>query len=114
MLHNLLRKGPSESITYDKENSPVNLCVKIYKYWKVTQKTVDEEDIKRNAFVNLMIKCYSLILIGKLKLCFENSHLIEANYSIVPYLKNIKHTTILKLTFISSIIGFLNKIIVFH
>ena len=42
LLHNLLRKGPSESITYDKENSPVNLCVKIYKYWKVSQKTVDE------------------------------------------------------------------------
>lgn len=70
----------------------------------MSMKTVDEEDFKRNAFVCLIIRSYALILIQKIKFCYENSHLIEANYSIAPYLSNIKENTILKLDFITSMI----------
>lgn len=88
--------------------------MKIYKYWKTSQKTTDEDDIKRNSFVCLMIRSYCLILVGKIKLCYENSHLIEANYSIVPYLTHIKENTILKLNFINSMIEFLDRCLEFH
>jgi hypothetical protein len=86
----------------------------MYKLWKLSMKTSDEEDFKRNAFVCLLIRSYALILIEKIKFCYENSHLIEANYSIVPYLSNIKENTILKLGFIQSMMEFLNNCLDFH
>ena len=42
LLHNFLRKGPKEAIMYEKDNSPLNLCIKLYKLWKTGMKTVDE------------------------------------------------------------------------
>jgi hypothetical protein len=77
-------------------------------------KTIDEEDFKRNPFVCLLIRSYSLVLIHKIKFCYENSHLIEANYSIAPYLSKIKENTILKLSFITSMLDYLNCCLEFH
>ncbi len=77
-------------------------------------KTIDEEDFKRNAFICLIIRSYALIIAQKIKLCYENSHLIEANYSIAPYLSNLKENTILKLGFITSMLDFLKNLLNFH
>ena len=41
MLHNFLRKGPSEAINYEKDNSPLKYCTKVYKLWKNNMKSVD-------------------------------------------------------------------------
>ena len=88
LLHNFLRKGPKEAITYDKHNSPIKLCEKIYMRWKVSERPTNQEDIKRNSFVVLMIRMYCLIIIGKVRLCYENSDLFEGNYSILPFFKS--------------------------
>ena len=98
---------------YDKDNSPLKLCTKIYKVWKLG-KSYDEEDFKRNTFACLLVRSYALILIHKIKFCYENSHLIEANYSIVPYLEHIKENTILKLGFINSMMNYLKHCLDFH
>lgn len=113
LVHNFLRKGPKEAIMYDEDSSPLRLCTKIYKAWK-QGKTADEEDFKRNPFVCLLIRSYALILVQKIKLGYENSHLIEANYSIAPYLSNIKENTILKLGLITSMLDFLKNCLDFH
>jgi len=50
----------------------------------------------------------------KIKFCYENSQLIEANYSIAPYLSKIKENTILKLSFITAMLDYLNVCLEFH
>lgn len=77
-------------------------------------KNIDEEDFKRNPFVCLLIRSYALILMQKIKFCYENSHLIQANYSIAPYLSKIKENTILKISFITAMIDYLNCCLEFH
>jgi hypothetical protein len=70
----------------DSEHSPIKICTKIYNHWKMVEKPTHSEDIKRNLYVVLLIRFYCLIIIGKTKLCFENSDIFEGNYSIVPFL----------------------------
>jgi hypothetical protein len=70
LLHNFLRKGPAEAVSFDSPHSAIKLCSKIYNNWKTFEKSVHPEDIKRNSYVTLLIRLYSLILIGKTKLCF--------------------------------------------
>lgn len=41
LIHNFLRKGPKEAIIYGKDNSPLKICTKIYKHWKMSIKNVD-------------------------------------------------------------------------
>ncbi len=73
LLHNFLRKGPVEAMTYSKQFSPIKLCTKIYNHWKITEKPINSEDFKRNVFVLLLIRFYCLMIIGKVKFCYENS-----------------------------------------
>ena len=72
LLHNFLRKGPPESINYDGKYCIQKFCSKIYKIWKINQNisSLNNDDIKRNSFVCLMIRYYSLILIMKWKICY--------------------------------------------
>lgn len=100
LLHNLLRKGPAEGLAYDSPHSPIKLCSKIYSHWKVTEKSTHPEDIKRNSYVVLLIRFYCLVIIGKVKLCFENSDIFEGNYSIVPFLCSKEDHTILRIPLI--------------
>ena len=82
--------------------------------WKITEKPVHETDFKRNTFVMLLIRMYCLVIIAKVKLCYENSDLIEGNYSIVPFLMNQNKKTILKIPFIESMLEFLEVCTQFH
>jgi hypothetical protein len=36
LLHNFLRKGPIEAMTFTKQYNPIKLCCKIYNHWKMT------------------------------------------------------------------------------
>ena len=90
------------------------LSTKIYKNWKMSQRATDPEDIKRNSYVCLVIRYYSLILVAKWKLCYENSDLIEGNFSILPFLQSKKQIPLLKLPLISDLICFLDICASFH
>jgi len=70
LMHNFLKKGPPESINYDGKFAAPKLFSKIYKNWKMAQRATDPDDIKRNSYVCLVIRYYSLILTAKWKLCF--------------------------------------------
>lgn len=48
----------------------------------------------------LLIRMYCLVIIAKVKLCYEYSDLIEGNFSIVPFLLNQDKRTILKIPFL--------------
>ena len=82
--------------------------------WKISEKPSSPEDIKRNSYVVLLIRMYCLVIIAKVKLCFENSDFIEGNYSIVPFLMNSHTKTILKIPFIESMISYLEVCADFH
>ena len=114
LVHNFLRKGPPESINCESKFSVSKLCAKIYKNWKISQRSTDPEDIKRNSYVCLLIRYYSLILLAKWKICYENSELIEGNFSILPFLQSKKQVSLLKLPLITSLIQFLDICASFH
>ena len=57
---------------------------------------------------------YCLVIISKIKVCYENSDLIEGNYSIVPFLIAPETKTILKISFIESMLDFLEVCSQFH
>ncbi len=95
-----MRKGPAEGVAFDSPHSPIKLCTKIYNHWKIVEKPSNPEDVKRNVYVILLIRLYSLIIIGKVRLCYENSDLFEGNYSIVPFLSSKEDLTILKIPLI--------------
>lgn len=54
------------------------------------------------------------MIVGKIKLCYENSELIEGNYSIVPFLLSKEESTILKFPFIEGLLDFLSICLSFH
>ena len=62
----------------------------------------------------MVIRMYALCLICKIKLSYENTELMENNYSITPYLSNPKDKTLLKLPLIEGMIGYLEKLADFH
>jgi len=64
--------------------------------------------------VVLLIRFYCLIIIGKTKLCYENSDIFEGNYSIVPFLTSKDDHTILKIPLIESMLDFLDSCSKFH
>ena len=77
-------------------------------HWKITERPTSQEDIKRNSFVVLLIRMYCLIIIGKVRFCYENSDLIEGNYSILPFFKSKdEDNTLLKLSIIEQSIQYL-------
>lgn len=71
------------------------------------QRATDPDDVKRNSYVCLVIRYYSLILAAKWKLCYENSDIIEGNFSILPFFQSKKEVALLKLPFICDLIRFL-------
>lgn len=114
LLHNFLRKGPIEAMTFTKQYNPIKLCCKIYNHWKMTQHPTSSEDFKRNVYLVLLIRFYCLVIIGKVKLCYENCDLIQGNFSIVPYLTSKDESTILKFSFLESMLDFLEICCTFH
>jgi hypothetical protein len=88
LTHNFLRKGPPEAVNYDGKDHPGKLCSKVYKNWKMTQRAIDSDDVKRNSYVCLVIRYYTLVLVAKWKLCYENSDIIEGNFSILPFFQS--------------------------